>query len=675
VTATLGSRGAVLVTPQCTRDQTESYFEAEQMVGLKPYHVYSTSEPTFEAPLESFLPTWAWELADERGLVIVLHMVRPAALADPDNQREIREKCERYPGAQLLLAHAARGFHAPNTVKGISSLRGLENVWFDSSGICEPQALEAVLREFGPRRLCWGSDFPVSEMRGKCVTVGNGFLWLDLLSVDWESLSPPCQAMLVGLESLAALLQAADAWGLNESDREDLFAGNAERLLGLQAPTQNTGQDLYRHAKTLLPGGTQLLSKRPEMILPDLWPAYYREARGCEVWDLDGNHYYDITSNAVGACLLGYADPDVSAAVMRRINLGSMAMLNCPEEVDLAEALCAIHPWAEQVRYARSGGETTSVAVRIARATTDRSLVAVCGYHGWHDWYLAANLGENDDLRGHLLPGLDPLGVPRELRGTIATFEYDNLAQFQELVATRGDELAAVIMEPARYHDPAPGFLEGVREAAHSVGALLIFDEISIGWRFVHGGAHLAFGVNPDLAVFSKALGNGHPIGAVLGTTAAMSGAHDSFISSTYWTEGVGFAAALATLRKLGQMNAPAHVFRLGTRVQNLWRELGARHELPLEVDDGYPCFAHFAFTGEHANELRTLFAQEMLQRGFLAAVSFYPTMAHTPAVVDLYAEAVEETFAQLAEALASGDVAARLRGPVAHAGFRRLTT
>ncbi|MBI2435376.1 MAG: aminotransferase class III-fold pyridoxal phosphate-dependent enzyme, partial [Candidatus Hydrogenedentes bacterium] len=253
-------------------------------------------------------------------------------------------------------------------------------------------------------------------------------------------------------------------------------------------------QSLYRHARERIPGGTQLLSKRPEMFAPRQWPAYFREARGCEIWDLDGNHFYDMSHNGVGACLLGYADPDVTRAVTERIQRGSYCTLNPPEEVELADQLCTIHPWAEQVRFTRGGGEACAVAVRIARATTGRDLIAVCGYHGWHDWYLAANLGESDALRGHLLPGLDPCGVPDALRGTALTFTYNDDQALRQMLEQHGDRLAAVIMEPCRYEDPRPDFLDVVRDAAHVRGALLVFDEITIGWRLCHGGAHLRLG-------------------------------------------------------------------------------------------------------------------------------------------------------------------------------------
>jgi len=432
-------------------------------------------------------------------------------------------------------------------------------------------------------------------------------------------------------------------------------------------------QALYAHAKQRIPGGTQLLSKRPEMFAPGQWPAYFRDARGCEVWDLDGRHYYDMSHNAVGACLLGYAHPAVTQAVQECIARGSMCTLNPPEEVELADTLCALHPWAEQVRLTRTGGEACAVAVRIARATTGRSAVAICGYHGWHDWYLAANLGEEDALTGHLLPGLDPSGVPRELRGTAFTFPYEDRAAFQAILDAHGPRLAAVIMEPCRYHDPEPGFLAFVRDAAHAAGALVIFDEITIAWRRCYGGAHLHLGVEPDIAVFAKALGNGHPIGAVIGSRAAMDGAHSSFISSTYWTESVGPVAALATLQVMREEDAAEHVNRIGEQVQELWRASARTHGLPLVVPDTYPCLAHFRFDHEQANLLKTRYVQGMLAQGFLAGPAFYPTRAHTAEIIEHYAEALDAVFGEMAAALDSGTLAEGLLGLPAQEGFARL--
>lgn len=667
-------RGLALVAPQMTPEAYEPLLANPQFAGFKPYHVFSDHRPTFEAPLSSYLPEWAWELAQRHGLVITLHMVRDRALADPDNLREIIHYCERYPNARLILAHAARGFHAPNTVKAIDALRGLENVWFDSSAVCEPEAYVAILNAFGPRRLMWGTDFPVSEIRGRCVTVGDGFAWLQPDSVLWDKTGPQGRPALVGLESLRALRAATDTLGLNAADRRDIYADNARRLLGLWPDeARHQTREAYRHARERIPGGTQLLSKRPEMFAPEQWPAYFREARGCEVWDLDGNHFYDFSINGVGSCLLGFRDPEVTRAVQRCLTLGAMSSLNPSEEVALADILCTLHPWAEQARFARCGGEACAIAARIARATTDRSLIAICGYHGWQDWYLAANLGENDALRGHLLPGLNPRGVPRELRGTTLTFH--DRASLDALLERHGSQLAAIVMEPCRSQDPEPGFLECARDGARRVGALLVFDEITIGWRLALGGAHLKFGVNPDMAVFAKALGNGHPMAAVIGTRTAMAGAHDSFISSTYWTERVGPAAALATIRKMQTLDLPSHLARVGTRVLEQWTESAERHGLAIQTG-GYPCLAHFAFEHEAADVLRTLYTQWMLDRGFLAGTKLYATLAHTEPVIERYGRAIDKVFAEIAAVLSKGGrIQDALRGPVAHSGFRRLTS
>lgn len=432
-------------------------------------------------------------------------------------------------------------------------------------------------------------------------------------------------------------------------------------------------QALYARGKARIPGGAHLLSKQPERFAPGQWPAYFREARGCEVWDLDGRRYMDMAHNGVGACLLGYGHPAVTNAVIERIAHGHACTLNPPEEVELAEALCAIHPWATQVRLTRGGGEAGAVAARIARAATSRPLIAVCGYHGWHDWYLAANLGESESLAGHLLPGLPPAGVPDALRGTALAFAHGDCHAFDAIAAAHGGQLAAVVVEPCRHRPPAPGFLEHLRAATQRLGALLIFDEITVGWRLCYGGAHKRFGIEPDMAVFAKALGNGHPIGAVIGTAAAMEGAHRTFISSTSWTDAVGPTAALATLAQFRETDVPGHVEAIGLHVQRIWHECARRHGLPVTVPDGFACLAQFAFDHPEAVVLRTLYTQGMLDRGYLAGTAFYPTLAHTHAIADAFADAVDAVFADIAAALATGNPAQHLRGPAAHEGFQRL--
>ncbi len=673
------SRGLMIVTPQQDPADVERQVIDDGFVGFKVYHLFAERTDTLFAPSEEFIPEWAWELADQRGLAIMLHMVLPRALAEPANQTYIRQHCERFPGAKLILAHAARGFCGRHTVEGIASLRGLDNVYFDTSAVCEPEAFEAILKTFGPTRLFFGADFCVTEMRSRCVNLADGFLWLDEIRPDF-SRSRFAKPALLGIESLLALKQACHNQHLTDGDIAEIFCHGARRLLGLPLTRQLPDvQAAYREAKEIIPGGTQLLSKRPEMFAPDQWPAYYREARGCEVIDLEGRRFIDMSLSGILACILGFSDPDVNAAVIRRVNLGSMATLQTYDEVELANLLLEIHPWAQNARFTRSGGESMAVAVRIARAFTGREKVALCGYHGWHDWYLAANLSvagsdeTPDRLTGHLMPGLEPSGVPAALAGTALTFHYNQLDELDKIIAKHGPELAAIVMEPTRHTDPDPGFLEGVRERCDQLGVPLIFDEISIGWRLCLGGAHRKFGVNPDLAVFAKALGNGFPIGAVIGNRDTMQAAQTSFISSTFWTEGIGPAAALACVRKMMSVNIPAHLEKIGSLVVEGWQKLGRKHGLPVKTP-GRPELALLAFDHPEAAALTTLMTAQMLKRGYLSGNGFNATLAHEPRHVAAYLAALDEVFSEMAGAILDGDIKQRIGGPIKHTGFTRLT-
>ena len=434
-----------------------------------------------------------------------------------------------------------------------------------------------------------------------------------------------------------------------------------------------TGQELYRTARRRIPGGTQFLSKRPEMFLPEHWPSYFSKAKGVEVWDLDGNKYIDMSYNGLGACVLGAADPDVDRAVKAVIDSGSMSTLNSPEEVYLADLLCELHPWADMVRYTRGGGDAMAMAVRIARAHTSRDIVAFCGYHGTHDWYLAANLAEENALDGHLLPGLDPAGVPRGLLGTALPFRYNHIEELEGIVADHGNELAAIVMEPVRDRDPVPGFFERIRELAAETGAVLVFDEVSAGFRLNTGGSHLLMTVTPDIAVFAKALSNGYPMAAIIGTGEVMQAAQGTFMSSTYWSERIGPTAALATVRKHRDQEVAGHLVRVGRMVQEGWKKAATTTGVDIDVG-GIAPLGHFAFTCEESQAAHTLFTQTMLDKGFLASKGFYATFAHEDEHVESYLTAVEETFTIVYDAIDSGTLMSQLKGPVAHSGFRRLT-
>ena len=676
------SRGLMLIRPQDDPAAVESRCASDGFVGFKVYHLFAPRPDTFNAEIGEYLPEWAWALAHQHELVIMLHLVLPDALSDVRNQEYIVQQCRRYPLARLVLAHAARSFQASHTVDGIDALRGVDNVWFDTSAICEPAPMEAILRTFGVTRLMYGSDFPVSELRGRAVSVGDQFFWMYADNVSWGDTEPA----LVGWQSLAAVQQACRTMRLVDRDIEKIFSDNARQLLGIATsepqPQQRNGEQLYESAKQIIPGGTQLLSKRPEMFAPGRWPAYFEQAVGCEVIDVEGRRYLDFSHCGILSCILGYADPDVNDAVIRRVTLGNMATQQTYDEVELAELLLQIHPWADMVRYARTGGEAMAIAVRIARAWSGKSRIIVCGYHGWHDWYLAANLqpeGEpsnsqsrSHSLDRHLLPGLRPIGTPDELAGTVESFSYNDLSALDRAIEQCGAELAAIVMEPARGDEPSDGFLPGVRQRADGLGVPLIFDEISSAWRHCLGGLHRLYQVEPDIAVFAKGLSNGFAMSAVIGRADVMRVCEESFISSTYWTEGIGPAAALAAVRKMMRVDVPSHLTRLGTMVMDGWQKLAAKHHVPITVS-GRPASCSISFGHPDNNALLTLVTARMLDRGFLAGGNCSLTYAHQTHHVEQYLAALDEVFADVADAIRLGDVRARLGSPVKHTHFRRL--
>ncbi|MBI2565658.1 MAG: aminotransferase class III-fold pyridoxal phosphate-dependent enzyme [Candidatus Schekmanbacteria bacterium] len=407
--------------------------------------------------------------------------------------------------------------------------------------------------------------------------------------------------------------------------------------------------ELYARAKTLIPGGTQLLSKRPERFLPEGWPTYYTRAKGNRVWDLNGRELIDMTYSGIGACALGYAHPEVDAAVTAAIRLGNMSTLNCPEEIALAERLCALHPWARMARFARSGGEAMAIAVRTARCATGRDLVACCGYHGWHDWYLSANHAPGDPLATHLLPGLSPRGVPRALRDTVLPFDFNDAPALAAIADRHRGELAAIIIEPTRHVLPTAEFVAALQAARASTGAALIVDEITAGFRLTTGGAHLVLGLAPDVAVFAKALSNGYPMAAVIGTAEVLQAAADTFISSTYWTERIGPVAALATIAVHEREDVAAHLIRSGAAVKEIWQAAAQAAGLPITIS-GIDPLAHFDFQGPRAETLRISFTRQMLALGYLASNVFYASHAHADEDLARFGEHVAVVFRRLAE-------------------------
>lgn len=447
------------------------------------------------------------------------------------------------------------------------------------------------------------------------------------------------------------------------------FTMNVIDMYTLDELKNSTGVNLYKRAKQLMPGGTQLLSKRPEMFAPEVWPAYYSRAKGYKVWDLDGRELIDMSIMAVGACILGYADDEIDDAVLGAVRGGVNSSLNCSEEVELAEALIELHPWFGMVRYARSGGEAMGLAVRIARAHTKRDTVLFSGYHGWNDWYLAANLSDAAGLDGQLMPGLEPNGVPRGLTGTAIPFDANSIESLREKVKGQEDKIAAIIIEPARGEDAPAGYLKALRDLATEIGAVLLFDEITSGFRMCAGGIHRIYGVNPDMAVFAKSMANGYAMAAILGTEKVMQAAQTTFISSTNWTDRIGPTAALATLRKYQRESVEARLIETGNRVKDIWRKAAETQGLEIKVT-GLPTLAAFSVVTPHQAEWNTRFTIEMLRRGFLGFRQFKPSFAHDAHALDAYAAATGEVFAELA----SDVECKKLDTPKHHSGFQRLT-
>lgn len=409
------------------------------------------------------------------------------------------------------------------------------------------------------------------------------------------------------------------------------------------------GAKLWRRALKVIPSGNMMVSKNPSILnRGGSWPTYFSRAKGHRIWDLDGKVFEDFGLMGVGTSILGYGDEKVDAVVADVVANGNLSSLNCPEEVYLSERLVALHPWSDMVKLARTGGEACAIAVRLARLASGKSGVAFCGYHGWHDWYLSANLGDPNALSGHHLPGLGASGIPDGLRDTSHVFGYNKAEELEELLS-RG-EIGVVVMEVERNESPVPGFLAQVRELASKFGAVLVFDESTSGFRKRLGGLHLDYGVNPDLLVLGKTLGNGFAITAVVGSENVMSHASRTFLSSTFWSERVGPAAGVATLERMEELDAPARVNQIGLQVREIWADIARTLSLDLRVR-GIPAIQVFSIEGVADEVLKQAITGAMLEKGYLAGNYFYASIAHGSVELERYRDALWMVLSQLREA------------------------
>jgi len=432
--------------------------------------------------------------------------------------------------------------------------------------------------------------------------------------------------------------------------------------------------ELSERALERIPGGTQLVSRRPSRAAYGVSPIYAERANGARFWDVDGHEYIDWMSG-IGSILLGYCDPVVDDAVREQISRGTIYSVNHELEIVLAEALCRHIPCAEMVRYAKCGGEACAIAVRIARGVTGRDRVLFCGYHGWHDWYLAANLAEAAGLDAHLLPDIEPIGVPRGLAGTAIPFAFGDAAALGELLDQHRGQIAAIVKEPLRSELPPAGYLAAVRKLATEHGAVLIFDEVSAGLRFGMGGAQGALGVTPDMAVFAKSISNGYPMAAVVGRREVMEPAAQMFISSTYWSDTIGLRAALTTLEETERRGVPHQLEVFGTELKARLNAIASEVGLPA-VCRGVDVHPHLDFELDDPKlvpTVKTLYIQEMAKRGCHGNTAFYLNAAQGDAELEQTVAAAREVFAIIRDGLAADNVSQLLECAPQHDAFRRL--
>ena len=424
---------------------------------------------------------------------------------------------------------------------------------------------------------------------------------------------------------------------------------------------------VWVRAKKIILGGNSLLSKRPEMFLPNYWPTYFTKASGINVWDLEGKKYTDMIF-AVGQNTLGYSNPNVDKKVKNVISKGTMTTLNCPEEYLLAKKLIKLHPWAGMVKFARSGGEANAIAIRIARAASGRDNIAICGYHGWHDWYLSVNLKSKNNLNKHLLPGLKIDGVPKSLKNNVHAFELNNFEKLKKIYSKY--KIGTLILEIARNTLPNNRFLKSVKKFCKEKKIILIFDECTSGFRRNIGGMHLLTNTNPDIVMLGKAIGNGYAITAVIGKKKVMKKAENSFISSTMWSERVGFVAALATINEMEKTKSFKKLIQYGKYINYKWKKLSKKYDLNLNIK-GIECITSFQFP-KNNQIYKTFISQEMLKKGYLSSNLIYLSTKHTIKVIDKYINNLDSVFLKIKNTPIN-KIKRLIRGPISHNTFKRL--
>jgi len=451
--------------------------------------------------------------------------------------------------------------------------------------------------------------------------------------------------------------------------KPEIFKSN-KKIMRDEGSKLCSGQKLWKRAQNSIQGGNMFFSKNPDLILPNHWPTYYSRAKGCNIWDIDNRKFVDFSMMGVGTNILGYARDEIDNAVKKNISKSNMSTLNCPEEVFLAEKLLELHQWADKAKFARTGAEANAMAIRIARTYSKKQNIAICGYHGWHDWYLATNLTNKNNLNKHLLPGLSTKGVLKKLKNTIFPFDYNDLNQLLKLI--KNNEIGIIIMEVSRNYPPKNNFLKKIREIANKNKIVLIFDECSSGFRETFGGLHLKYGVNPDICMFGKALGNGYAITSIIGRGNIMKKSSDSFISSTFWSERIGYTAACKTLEVMEKIRSWKYITKFGKEIKKEWNKLSTKYDLPLFVS-GIDALPNFVINSKKFLEYKTFISQEMLKANFLCSNAVYVSTAHNREILKKYIKKLDNIFITIKECESGNDIYKYLEGNVCKSSFGRI--
>jgi len=406
--------------------------------------------------------------------------------------------------------------------------------------------------------------------------------------------------------------------------------------------------------------GVQTLSKSPVHIAFGACPIYVERAKGAYFWDCDGNRYIDYPL-ALGPIVLGHAYDQVDRAVKKQMKNGSLYSLSSPKEIDLAETLCSMIPSAEKVKFLKSGSEAMSAAVRVARAYTQKEHVAVCGYHGWHDWTVCRTTRN--------------AGVDGTAHTLIHEFSYNDIESLSNIFEQYPDQIAAVILEPVGMYPPSNDFLKKVAKTAKDHASLLIFDEVITGFRLSHGGAQEYFSVTPDLSAFGKAMGNGYPISALVGKREIMDAVEDKvFISSTYGGDLLAITAAIETLGIIKNENVIGHIHTLGKDLRKGLTSLMKENDIPGSCQ-GLPHKTFLIFDDADqisGKVIQTLFRQESFDRGVFLGYGHFISYSHKKKDIQETLTVASDVFELVAESVNSNTTASLLRGPVADEVFKR---